>query len=294
MQGHNCLSDITDRVIEGDCMDVLPLIPSQSIDMILCDLPYGTTQNKWDSVLDLEQLWLQYERIIKDNGAIVLTSQGVFTAKLIMSNVRLFKYKIVWVKSKSTNFLNARKQPLRKHEDICVFYKKQPVYHPQMTSGTSYDKGVRKDQNTGSYGDFKPRHVKSDGLRYPNDVCFFEEEHDDFVYVKTAESDGPVWHPTQKSVALGRYLIRTYTEKGAIVLDNACGSGSFLVAAALEGRHFIGIEKNGDVELHNSTSIDYVRICRERLASITNQMEQDSGDSKIMDKEISLFGCLQR
>ncbi len=258
-------------------MDVLPLIPSQSIDMILCDLPYGTTQNKWDSVLDLEQLWLQYERIIKDNGAIVLTSQGVFTAKLIMSNVRLFKYKIVWVKSKSTNFLNARKQPLRKHEDICFFYKKQPVYHPQMSSGTSYDKGVRKDQNTGSYGDFKPRHVKSDGLRYPNDVCFFEEEHDDFVYVKTAEAEGPVWHPTQKPVALGRYLIRTYTEKGAVVLDNACGSGSFLVAAALEGRHFIGIEKNVDVELHKSSSIDYVRICRERLASVTNRMELDGG-----------------
>ena len=111
------------KLIHGDCLTEMNNINSNSIDMILCDLPYGTTQNKWDSVIPLEKLWLEYERIIKDNGAIALSSQGVFTARLILSNERLFKYKVVWIKSKSTNFLNAKKQPLRKHEDICIFYK---------------------------------------------------------------------------------------------------------------------------------------------------------------------------
>jgi site-specific DNA-methyltransferase (adenine-specific)/modification methylase len=178
-------------------------IPDKSIDMILCDLPYGTTQNKWDSVIPLDVLWKEYERIIKDNGAIILTSQGLFTAKLILSNEKLFKYKIVWEKSKPTNFLNAKKQPLRKHEDICVFYKNQPIYNPQMRKGEAYNKGFRKDQLTGSYGDFKSVEVKSNGERYPIDV----------VYFKTAESEGPVYHPTQKPVALIEYLIKTYTNE---------------------------------------------------------------------------------
>ena len=230
------------QIIQGDCLEVMPNIPDKSIDMILCDLPYGTTQNKWDSVIDLKKLWAEYTRIIKDNGAIVLTAQGLFTAKLIISNESWFKYKIVWIKSKSTNFLNAKKQPLRKHEDICVFYKNQPTYNPQMTKGESYDKGIRKDQYTGSYGDFKPRHVRSNGQRYPNDVVCYEEQNiEDFVYFKTAESEGKVYHPTQKPVELGRYLIRTFSNPGDTILDNACGSGSFLVAAALERRNYIGI-----------------------------------------------------
>jgi site-specific DNA-methyltransferase (adenine-specific)/modification methylase len=200
------------KVFQDDCLNVLPHIPAQSIDMILCDLPYGTTQNKWDSVIDLGKLWTHYKHIIKENGAIVLTSQGLFTAKLILSNEDWFRYKIVWIKSKSTNFLNAKIQPLRKHEDICVFYRQQPTYHPQMAEGGSYDKGIRKDQLTGSYGDFKPRHVKSDGMRYPADVVAMEENNlEDYVYVKTAESEGTVYHPTQKPVELGRYLVRTFT-----------------------------------------------------------------------------------
>lgn len=258
------------KVIEGDCLEVMPHIPDKSVDMILCDLPYGTTQNKWDSVIDLDKLWKEYMRIIKDNGAIVLTSQGVFTAKLILSNEHWFKYKIVWIKSKSTNFLNAKKQPLRKHEDICIFYKKQPTYNPQMTKGESYDKGVRKDQNTGSYGDFKPRHVQSDGMRYPNDVLGIDVE-EDFIYVKTAEAEGKVYHPTQKPVELGRYLIRTFTNPGDIVLDNACGSGSFLVAAAIEKRRYIGIEKNTNVMLHKVKETDYIEICEERLTKISHK-----------------------
>ena len=257
------------QVIQGDCLEIMPNIPDKSIDMILCDLPYGTTQNKWDSIIDLKKLWAEYTRIIKDNGAIVLTAQGLFTAKLIISNESWFKYKIVWIKSKSTNFLNAKKQPLRKHEDICVFYKNQPTYNPQMTKGESYDKGIRKDQYTGSYGDFKPRHVHSNGQRYPNDVVCYEEQNiEDFVYFKTAESEGKVYHPTQKPVELGRYLIRTFSNPGDTILDNACGSGSFLVAAALEHRNYIGIEKNKNVLLHKTKSIDYIKVCNDRINEI--------------------------
>jgi len=250
--------DLDSTLFEGDCLDILPFFPEHCIDLILCDLPYGTTQNKWDSIIPLDTLWRQYRRIIKPGGAIVLTSHGIFTAKLMLSNERWFKYKIVWEKSKPTNFLNAKKQPLRKHEDICVFYERQPVYHPVMGNGTPYDKGVRKNQLSGSYGDFLPARVQSAGQRYPTDV----------VYFKTAESEGTVWHPTQKPVELGRYLVRTYTDPGALVLDNAFGSGSFLVAAAMEGRRYVGIEQNRDVHLFKRVQIDYVGVARQRLGEI--------------------------
>jgi site-specific DNA-methyltransferase (adenine-specific) len=243
------------KLYEGDCLILLNEIPDESVDMILCDLPYGTTQNNWDSTISLDQLWKEYKRIIKSNGVIALTSQGIFTAKLILSQPNLFKYKWVWEKSKPTNFLNAKKQPLRKHEDVCVFYKKQPTYNPQMTQGEPYDKGIRKNQLSGSYGDFQAVHVSSNGDRYPTDI----------IYIKTAESEGEVVHPTQKPVALGRYLIRTYTNPGDIVLDNAFGSGSFLVAALLEGRNFIGIEKNKDVALLKKEIIDYIEVAKRRL-----------------------------
>jgi len=247
---------IKNSIIEGDCLEIMAQLPAGSVDMVLCDLPYGTTQNKWDSVIDLQRLWREYHRIVKTNGAIILTSQGLFTAKLILSNERYFKYKIVWEKSKPTNFLNAKKQPLRKHEDICVFYRKQPVYNPQMKNGEPYDKGVRKNQLSGSYGDFHPAHVKShNGDRYPTDI----------VYFKTSESEGNVWHSTQKPIELGRYLVRTFTNPGQLVLDNTFGSGSFLVSAALEGRLFCGIEKNEDVHLFKKDAVDFIKIAQERL-----------------------------
>nr|WP_263323790.1 site-specific DNA-methyltransferase [Neobacillus sp. Marseille-Q6967] len=256
--------EMLNEVYEADTIEKMKEIPNKSIDMILCDLPYGTTQNKWDSVIPLDELWEQYNRIIKDNGAIVLTSSGIFTAQLILSQTKYFKYKWVWEKSKATNFLNAKKQPLRKHEDICVFYKKQPVYNPQMEKGESYNKGVRKNQLTGSYGDFSPVLVKSDGERYPTDI----------IYVKTAESEGEVVHPTQKPIELGRYLIKTYTNEGDIVLDNTCGSGSFLVAALMEGRNFIGIEKNEDVELFKKVDINYIEICKKRLREAWGNLDE--------------------
>ena len=249
------MSNVINRLFEGDCLEYMKEIPDGSVDMILCDLPYGMTQNKWDSYIPLDKLWEQYNRIIKTNGAIVLTSNGVFTAKLILSQPNIYKYKWVWEKSKPTNFLNAKKQPLRKHEDVCVFYKKQPVYHPQMTKGGPYDKGKRKNQQCGNYGDFESVHVASDGERYPTDI----------IYVKTAESEGPVLHPTQKPIELGRYMVRTYTNPGDIVLDNTFGSGSFLVAALMEGRNFIGIEKNEDVALFKREEIDYIDVAKKRL-----------------------------
>lgn len=256
--------NIDNCIFEGDCLNILKKIPDRSVDMILCDLPYGTTQNKWDSVIDLSELWSHYERIIKENGVIALTAQGIFTAKLILSNEKWFKYKMIWEKSKSTNFLNAKKQPLRKYEDICIFYNKQPTYNPQMSKGMPYNKGARKKQLTGSYGDFSSCYVKSEtGDRYPNDILYF----------KTAESEKEhtVWHPTQKPVELGRYLIRTYTNPGDIVLDNAFGSGSFLLAAALENRRFCGIEKNKEVHLFKNFPIDYIEVANNRLK--TNNFE---------------------
>ncbi|AWI43310.1 cytosine methyltransferase [Staphylococcus nepalensis] len=254
------------NVIKGDTIEVMKNIESKSIDMILCDLPYGHTQNNWDSIIPLDELWNEYNRIIKDNGAIVLTSSGMFTAQLMMSNPKMFKYRMIWEKSKATNFLNAKKQPLRKFEDICVFYKKQPTYNPQMSAGSSYNKGTRKNQLTGSYGLFSPSEVKSEGNRYPNDI----------VYFKTAESEGKVYHPTQKPVSLGTYLIKTFTNPGDVVLDNTCGSGSFLVAAVLEGRNIIGIELDQDSNRFKNDKVSYIEISKQRVLNTYNNLKRDS------------------
>jgi len=250
---------VENSLLEGDCLDLLGLIPFGAVDLVLCDLPYGTTRNRWDSVIDLDRLWAEYRRVLKPGGAVVLTGQGVFTARLILSNESWFKYKIVWEKSKPTNFLNARRQPLRKHEDVCVFYDRPGTYNPEMQAGRAYDKGVRKDQHSGSYGEFLPARVRSDGARFPSDI----------VYFKTAESEAErtVWHPTQKPVELGRYLVRTYSNPGDLVLDNAFGSGSFLLAAALEQRRFVGIERNEEVHLFKNERIDYVGLAAERLSN---------------------------
>ena len=243
------------NVVQGDTIAKMKEIPDNSVDLLLVDLPYGTTQNKWDSVIPLPDLWEQYHRVVKENGAMIFTASGMFTAKLILSNPKDYKYNYTWIKSKATNFLNAKKHPRRKHEDILVFYRKQPTYNPQMTSGSAYSKGIRKDQITGSYGDFRPVLVKSKGRRYPVDVLYF----------KTAEAEGKVVHPTQKPVSLGRYLIRTFSNPGDVVLDNTSGSGSFLVAALQEGRNFIGIEKNENVALFKKQKVDYIEVTKSRI-----------------------------
>ena len=233
-------------------------LPGASVDLVLCDLPYGTTQNPWDSTLSMEALWAHYRRILTPRGVVALMSHSRFTAQVILSNKEWFKYKLVWVKSKATNFLNAKKQPLRKHEDICIFYRQQPPYSPQMFAGHAYDKGTRKNQLTGCYGDFRPARVQSEGSRYPTDV----------IYFPTAEAEGPVWHPTQKPVELGRYLVRTYTLREAVVLDHCFGSGSFLVAAAMEGRHSVGIEKNCDLAAFKKARINMIDVATARLRAL--------------------------
>lgn len=249
------------NLYQGDCLDLMQDIADKSVDMILCDLPYRTTYNRWDSDIPLDKLWKQYTRVIKPSGVIALTAQGLFTAKLILSNESWFRFKFVWVKSKSTNFLNARRQPLRQHEDICIFYRKQPYFQPFVWKGHPYEKGIREFQSTEGYYDFLPAHAESEGERFPTDT----------LYCKTTESeagDGRVWHPTQKPVALGRYLILMYTKPNDIVLDNAFGSGSFLVAAAKEGRRYIGIEKNEEGHLYKDKPIDYLQVAQKRLAEV--------------------------
>ena len=256
MEPKTCYSftNMTEGLYNGDCLELMKEIPTGSIDMILCDLPYGTTQNKWDSVIPLTELWREYKRIIKPKGVIALSSQGIFTAKLILSNEGWFKYKFVWVKSKPTNFLNARRQPLRQHEDICIFYGSQPNYYPVMSPGKPYNKGVRKAQFTGSYGDFKPVQVKSDGERFPTDT----------LYCKTAESEtgGRVWHPTQKPVELMEYMIKTYTNEGDLVLDNCMGSGTTGVACKNLNRLFMGMEMNEE----------YFKIATKRINGTQNML----------------------
>jgi site-specific DNA-methyltransferase (adenine-specific) len=223
------------KIILGDCIDEMKKLENKSIDLILCDLPYGTTQCSWDTIIPFKDLWEQYERLIKINGAIVLTASQPFTSNLIMSNTKLFKYSLVWEKSKSTGYLNSKKMPMRAHEDILVFYKKLPTYNPQMVQGTPYDKG-KANRPTEVYREQKGEiHVKNEnGLRYPRSVQYF----------KTAESEGKVIHPTQKPISLFEWLIKTYSNENDIVLDNCLGSGTTAIAALRTNRRYIGIEIN--------------------------------------------------
>jgi len=216
------------RLLKGDCLELMKDIPDKSIDAIICDLPYGTTACKWDAVIPFEPLWEQYERIIKDNGAIVLTASQPFTTMLINSNIKLFKYCWVWEKEQGVNFLMAKKQPLKVHEDICVFYKKQCTYNPQMTMGKPYISG--KGDSGEVTGRVKKVQTKNNGTRYPRSVIQFKRETG--------------LHPTQKPVELCEYLIKTYTNEGELVLDNAMGSGTTGIACLNTNRRFIGIEKD--------------------------------------------------
>lgn len=213
-------------------------IPDRSIDMIFSDLPYGTTQAKWDTIIPFKPLWEQYNRIIKDNGAIVLFGSEPFTSKLICSNIQNFKYNWIWQKNKATGFLNAKKQPLNDNETISVFYKKQCIYNPQMTKAEKiYKRGfVVRDadediQQSDCYGEQKSFLQVDNGLRYPKRIQYF---NNNFTRKQL--------HPTQKPVELCEYMIKTYTEEMDIVLDNCMGSGSTGVACKNTNRRFIGIE----------------------------------------------------
>ncbi len=221
------------QLIHGDCLEKMKDIPDKSIDMILCDLPYGTTQNKWDSVLPLDLLWQQYERIIADNGCIVLTADGIFTGVLMMSKPKWFKYKLVWDKKSTSGFLNAKKMPLRRHEDILIFAKGKTTYNPIMEErGKPRKKGGYVGGNKGTYGSHK-EDIKFNNEYYPTSI----------IEISNANQKAKQ-HPCQKPVALLEYLIKTYTLEGETVLDNCMGSGSTGVACVNTGRNFIGIEKD--------------------------------------------------
>lgn len=234
------------NLINGDCLVEMSHIQDKSIDMILCDLPYGVLNkgNKnayWDSAIPFDLLWQQYERIIKDDGAIVLFGQGMFTAKLMMSNPKMWRYNLVWDKVLTSGFLNAKRMPLRSHEDICVFYKSLPTYNPQMRVGKPlHGKGVsykeRKTKNS-CYGSFESTEDTRKGStsKYPSSIVKFQKTH-----------PSKASHPTEKSVPLCEWLIRTYTNVGDVVLDNCMGSGSTGIAAIKANRDFIGIELDSE------------------------------------------------
>ncbi len=220
------------KLFNGDCLQIMPSIESKSVNMILCDLPYGVTKNKWDVIINLSDLWKEYERIIKDNGAIVLTATQPFTSQLVVSNLKMFKYDLVWEKTISSNQLNIKTQPLRSHESILVFYNKPPIYNEQKTVGTPYSIKRTANYNDGNYNKQKPSEKMNNGFRHAKSV------------IKISNPRIKGGHPTQKPVELLEYLIKTYTNEGDLVVDNCMGSGSTGVACKNLNRDFIGIELN--------------------------------------------------
>lgn len=221
------------ELINGDCLVEMSNIESKSVDMILCDLPYGTTRNKWDSIIPLDELWEQYERIIKDNGAIVLTAQTPFDKALGASNLKLLRYEWIWEKSRATGHLNAKRMPLKNHENILVFYKKLPVYNPQGL--------VKKPRPTIRKGG------NGNGTNYGKSDKDAIQEYENYPKaVLKFSSEANTVHPTQKPVELFEYLIKTYTNEGDLVLDNTMGSGTTCVACVNTNREYIGIEMDKD------------------------------------------------
>ena len=219
---------IETKLFQGDCLEIMKDIPAHSVDMILCDLPYGTTRCKWDSVIPFDKMWEQYLRVVKENGCITLFADEPFASALIMSNPKLFRYELIWVKDQGTDFLNANRKPLKKHEKIEIFYQKQPCYNKQLTEGRPY-KAVRGLAKSDCWGEFKTGYKTDNfGTRNPTTILEFNKERG--------------LHPTQKPVALCEWLIKTYTERGQTILDNCMGSGTTGVACVHTDRSFIGIE----------------------------------------------------
>lgn len=241
------------KIYNMDCLEGMKQIPDKSIDMILCDPPYGTTNCRWDSVLDLPAMWKQYERIIKDNGAILIFAQAPYDKVLACSNIKLFRYEWIWEKTSATGHYNAKRMPMKAHENILVFYKKMPTYNPQMTQGhkpvNSYHKPVEL-QNRCSIYKKATKTISGGGSteRYPRDVLLFP-----------SDKQKSNLHPTQKPVELCKYLIKTYTKENNIVLDNCVGSGTTAIAALETGRRFIGYElEEGYFKTAKQRILDYM------------------------------------
>jgi len=236
------------QLYHGDCLKLMFDLPDNSVDMVCCDMPFGTTACKWDTVLPLDMLWCHYKRVVKENGAIVLNASQPFTSSLIMSNPKMFRHEWVWDKVKPSNFLNAKIEPLRQHESILVFGKKKTIYNPQMTDGKLRNKQPdRKTYDDSAYGEIKKGRKNINSKMYPKTI----------VKVSNASQKGKV-HPTQKPLELIEYLIKTYTNKDDTVLDNCMGSGTTGVACKNLNRNFIGIE------LDNK----YFQIAKERIESV--------------------------
>lgn len=230
-----------DKIYNQDCLEGMKQIPDGSVDAIICDLPYNVLNKsnpnaQWDSIIPFEPLWAHYKRVCKDNAAIVLFAQGIFTAKLMMSNPDMWRYNLVWDKvNRPTGFLDANRKPMRIHEDIVVFYGSQPTYNPQFSIGQKCHSRGKAGNSDGkcknrNYGKFKATETVMTNKKYPTSILSFEKEHIDFS------------HQTQKPVNLLRYLIRTYSNEGDTVLDNCMGSGTTAIACIREKRHFIGFE----------------------------------------------------
>lgn len=227
------------QIICGDCLTVMKDMPDKSVDMILCDLPYGTTECKWDTMLPLNELWERYRNVIKENGAIVLTSSQPFTTILISNNLQMFKYCWVWQKTSGAGFLNAKNAPIKMHEDICVFSlgttanksQKRMKYYPQGLVPCTRKRKQPKINDAIGTRPSRTKEYEQQYSGYPTSILYFP-------------NDGTMLHPTQKPVALFEYLIRTYTNEGEIVLDNCIGSGTTAIAALNTGRFFIGMERS--------------------------------------------------
>ena len=240
-------------LMRGDCLERMKEIPDGSVDMILCDLPYGTTQNKWDAVIPFAPLWAHYKRAVKSNGAILLFGQTPFDKALGSSNLEMLRYEWVWEKTNATGYLNAKKMPLKAHENILVFYSELPVYNPVKTVGhTRKVSATKKIRTSTNYGK-QTRAVPYDSTeRYPRSVRVFP-----------MDKQKSKLHPTQKPVALMEYLIKTYTNEGDTVLDNCMGSGTTGVACVNLNRNFIGIEKDEK----------YFKIAEERINAAKRKNE---------------------
>lgn len=248
-------SDEWVTLYHGDCLDIMPNLDGKSIDMILCDLPYGTTSCKWDTIIPFESLWENYNRLINNNTAIVLNSQEPFTSVLICSNLKLFRYKWIWEKNVPTGHLNSNRMPMKWYEEVCVFYNKLPIYNHQMRTGKGYNVKL-SDIHSANYGkQINVGRSINDGTQYkPKDIIKFNNEN----------SNGKL-HPTQKPVDLFEYLIKTYTNENNMVLDNCAGSGTTGVACINLKRKAILIEKEER----------YCEITAKRcMQNITNKIEQ--------------------
>lgn len=262
------------RLLNGDCLDLMPTLPAASVDLILCDLPYGTTACAWDAVIPFEPLWREYRRIAKPNAAIVLTASQPFTSALGASNLPLLKYAWFWRKTRATGHLNAKKMPMKDVEEVLVFYGALPTYNPQglkplnkvqRNSASHIARGVSSDATSVVTGGITKLEYTQESTGYPRQVL-------------DVPSEGATVHPTQKPVALMEYLIRTYTNPGDTVLDNCMGSGTTGVAAMQSGRKFIGIERDPD----------YFAICQKRIAEASPPV------SRVIDFDLLLRQSAER